>query len=76
MIPFLVLDLSPVPVGKTATDAFRQTLDLATSRETWWNIGSISRCEWIPVSEPDAVIKRVAGSPLRISAADAVANHG
>ncbi|PTB22817.1 LLM class flavin-dependent oxidoreductase [Trinickia symbiotica] len=35
MIPFSVLDLSPVPVGKTAADAFRQTLDLAQHVERW-----------------------------------------
>ncbi|PMS33384.1 luciferase family oxidoreductase group 1 [Trinickia symbiotica] len=35
MIPFSVLDLSPVPVGKTPADAFRQTLDLAQHVERW-----------------------------------------
>ncbi|RKP48223.1 LLM class flavin-dependent oxidoreductase [Trinickia fusca] len=33
MIPFSVLDLSPVPVGKTPADAFRHTLDLAQHAE-------------------------------------------
>lgn len=35
MIPFSVLDLSPVPVGKTPADAFRHTLDLAQHAERW-----------------------------------------
>ena len=33
MIPFSVLDLSPIPEGKTAGDALRNTLDLARHAE-------------------------------------------
>ena len=35
MIPFSVLDLSPITVGATASDAFRNTLDLAQHAERW-----------------------------------------
>ena len=35
MIPLSVLDLSPVPEGKTPADAFRNTLDLARHAERW-----------------------------------------
>src|ERR1700744_5113635 len=35
MIPFSVLDLSPVTAGATPADAFRNTLDLARHAETW-----------------------------------------
>lgn len=35
MIPFSVLDLSPIPQGATATDAFRNSLDLAQHAESW-----------------------------------------
>ncbi len=35
MIPFSVLDLSPVTAGATPADAFRNTLDLAQHAETW-----------------------------------------
>jgi luciferase family oxidoreductase group 1 len=35
MIPFSVLDLSPIPQGATAADAFRNSLDLAQHAETW-----------------------------------------
>jgi luciferase family oxidoreductase group 1 len=35
MIPFSVLDLAPVPVGKTPADAFRHSLDLAQHAEDW-----------------------------------------
>ncbi|MGF6596801.1 luciferase family oxidoreductase group 1 [Paraburkholderia sp. GAS448] len=35
MIPFSVLDLSPITVGATATQAFRNTLDLAQHAEQW-----------------------------------------
>lgn len=34
-IPFSVLDLSPIVVGGTPTDAFRNTLDLAQHAEKW-----------------------------------------
>ena len=33
MIPFSILDLSPIAVGKTATDALQQTLELAQQAE-------------------------------------------
>src|ERR1700678_2849030 len=33
MIPFSVLDLSPIPQGTTAADAFRNSLDLARHAE-------------------------------------------
>ena len=33
MIPFSVLDLSPIPEGKSAGDALRNTLDLARHDE-------------------------------------------
>ena len=33
MIPFSVLDLSPICQGGTASDAFRNTLDLARNVE-------------------------------------------
>ncbi len=35
MIPFSVLDLSPIVEGGTAADAFRNTLDLARHAERW-----------------------------------------
>lgn len=35
MIPFSILDLSPIPQGKTAADALRNTLDLAQHAERW-----------------------------------------
>ncbi|AXE93049.1 luciferase family oxidoreductase group 1 [Paraburkholderia terricola] len=35
MIPFSVLDLSPVIAGATPADAFRNTLDLAQHAENW-----------------------------------------
>ncbi len=35
MIPFSVLDLSPIPEGRTAADALRNTLDLARRAEDW-----------------------------------------
>ncbi len=35
MIPFSVLDLSPIPAGSTAADAFRHSLDLAQHAEKW-----------------------------------------
>ncbi|WP_133649212.1 LLM class flavin-dependent oxidoreductase [Paraburkholderia flava] len=35
MIPFSVLDLSPINAGSSATDAFRNTLDLAQHVERW-----------------------------------------
>lgn len=34
-IPFSVLDLAPVQVGKTPADSFRNTLDLAQHAEKW-----------------------------------------
>jgi luciferase family oxidoreductase group 1 len=35
MIPFSVLDLSPIPLGQTPADAFRHSLDLAQHAERW-----------------------------------------
>lgn len=35
MIPFSVLDLSPITQGATAADSFRNTLDLARHAERW-----------------------------------------
>ncbi|WP_126876196.1 LLM class flavin-dependent oxidoreductase [Paraburkholderia kururiensis] len=35
MIPFSVLDLAPIATGSTATDALRNTLDLAQHAERW-----------------------------------------
>jgi hypothetical protein len=35
MIPFSVLDLSPVTLGGTAAQSLRNTLDLAQHAETW-----------------------------------------
>ena len=35
MIPFSVLDLSPIPAGHTAAPSFRNTLDLARHAERW-----------------------------------------
>jgi luciferase family oxidoreductase group 1 len=35
MIPFSILDLSPVPQGATASDALRNSLDLAQHAEKW-----------------------------------------
>jgi luciferase family oxidoreductase group 1 len=35
MIPFSILDLSPVPEGKTAADALHNSLDLAQHAERW-----------------------------------------
>ncbi|WP_374654721.1 luciferase-like monooxygenase [Dongia sp.] len=35
MIPFSVLDLSPITLGKTAADALRNTTDLARHAESW-----------------------------------------
>jgi alkanesulfonate monooxygenase SsuD/methylene tetrahydromethanopterin reductase-like flavin-dependent oxidoreductase (luciferase family) len=35
MIPFSVLDLSPIVQGGSAADAFRRSLDLAQHAERW-----------------------------------------
>ena len=35
MIPFSILDLSPIPRGSTAADALRHSLDLAQHAERW-----------------------------------------
>ena len=35
MVPFSILDLSPVPQGATATDALRNSRDLAQHAEAW-----------------------------------------
>ncbi len=35
MVPFSVLDLAPIVLGATASDAFRNTLDLARHAERW-----------------------------------------
>src|SRR6516162_11736568 len=35
MIPFSILDLCPVPQGSTASDAFRNSLDLSQHAERW-----------------------------------------
>jgi luciferase family oxidoreductase group 1 len=35
MIPFSILDLAPIPQGATASDAFRNSLDLAQHAEKW-----------------------------------------
>lgn len=35
MIPFSILDLSPIPQGSTAADALRNSLDLAQHAERW-----------------------------------------
>jgi luciferase family oxidoreductase group 1 len=35
MVPFSVLDLAPIPQGKTPADALRNTLDLAQHAERW-----------------------------------------
>jgi luciferase family oxidoreductase group 1 len=35
MIPFSILDLSPIPQGATASDALRNSLDLAQHAEKW-----------------------------------------
>ena len=35
MIPFSILDLSPVPMGSTVSQALRNTIDLARRAEAW-----------------------------------------
>ena len=35
MIPFSILDLAPIPQGATASDALRNSLDLAQHAESW-----------------------------------------
>jgi luciferase family oxidoreductase group 1 len=35
VIPFSILDLSPIPQGATAADALRNSLDLAQHAEAW-----------------------------------------
>ncbi|MAQ82848.1 MAG: alkane 1-monooxygenase [Maritimibacter sp.] len=35
MVPYSVLDLSPVPAGKTPADALANSVDLAQNAETW-----------------------------------------
>ncbi len=35
MIPFSILDLSPIPAGSTAAESFRRSLDLAQHAERW-----------------------------------------
>src|ERR1700674_1200604 len=35
MIPFSILDLAPIPQGATASDALRNSLDLAQHAEKW-----------------------------------------
>lgn len=34
-VPFSVLDLSPIPTGATARDAFHRSLSLAQHAEDW-----------------------------------------
>ena len=35
MIPLSILDLAPIPLGSDATQALRNTLDLAQHAERW-----------------------------------------
>ena len=35
MVPLSILDLAPVPQGKTPADALHNTLDLARHAESW-----------------------------------------
>ncbi len=44
MIPYSVLDLSPILEGSSARDAFRNTLDLARRAEGWGYTPSAKIC--------------------------------
>lgn len=70
MIPFSVLDLSPVTQGSTAADALRNTLDLARHAEDWgfkrfW-LAEHHNMTGIASAATSVVIGYVAGGTKRI----------
>ena len=70
MIPFSVLDLSPVTQGSTASDALRNTLDLARHAEEWgyqrfW-LAEHHNMTGIASAATSVVIGYVAGGTKRI----------
>src|SRR6202051_760986 len=74
MIPFSVLDLSPVAMGSNAAQSLRHTLDLARHAEEWgyrryW-LGGRSTMPGIASAATSVVICHVAGgtSTIRVGA--------
>ncbi|WP_375754858.1 LLM class flavin-dependent oxidoreductase [Corallococcus exercitus] len=70
MIPFSILDLSPIMQGTTPADAFRRTLDLAQHAERWgynrfW-LAEHHNTLGIACAATSIVIAYVAGSTSRI----------
>ncbi len=70
MIPFSVLDLSPINVGASAAQAFKNTLDLAQHVETWgyhryW-LAEHHNMTGIASAATSVVIGHVAGGTQRI----------
>ena len=70
MIPFSVLDLSPINVGASASQAFKNTLDLAQHVETWgyhryW-LAEHHNMTGIASAATSVVIGYVAGGTQRI----------
>ena len=70
MIPFSVLDLSPIPLGQTAADAFRHSLDLAQHAERWgykrfW-LAEHHNMPGIASTATDVVIGHIAGGTRTI----------
>lgn len=70
MIPFSVLDLSPINQGATATQAFKNTLDLAQHAEGWgyqryW-LAEHHNMPGIASAATSVVIAHVAGGTKRI----------
>lgn len=56
MLQFSLLDLSPIPEGKTAADALTATVDLAEPAEGWgyhrFLLADITTCPALPVRRP------------------------
>jgi luciferase family oxidoreductase group 1 len=70
MIPFSVLDLSPITAGATAADALRNTLDLARHAERWgylrfW-LAEHHNMQGIASAATSVVIGHVAGGTTSI----------
>ena len=70
MIPFSILDLSPIPQGATAADALRNSLDLAQHAEAWgyhrfW-LAEHHNMPGIASAATSVVIGHVAGSTKTI----------
>src|SRR6202162_4188001 len=70
MIPFSILDLSPIPQGVTASDALRNSLDLAQHAEKWgykrfW-LAEHHNMPGIASAAPSIVIAHIAGGTKTI----------